>query len=315
MPVLTWTARPPLLIIIAAIRIAFAFPPARVKDVLDMPIRPSLIPPLAVLLSLGGCGLVPQHREAPPEPLTPQAFEARIDRLEARLEARCDLRDLALAQHREERLGLRADVREVGYLLREVRHDLAGQRDEPSQTSLTQDCPVVEERLDNKTLVGLNEWVDLPEVGTYLEARLDSGADTSSLSAREVTAFERDGEDWVRFKLGLGEADAVVETVRDDWIEAPVERRIRVIRAGSEVSRPVIRLLMTLGPLREAVEFTLDDRSRLGKPIVLGRRFLMDIAIIDVARQHLYERPEYTPTSAAEADDTAPETQDDAPSP
>ncbi|MFG6177284.1 ATP-dependent zinc protease [Halomonas sp. THAF12] len=279
-----------------------------------MPIRPSLILPLAVLLSLGGCGLVPMHREEPPEPLTPQAFESRIDRLETQLAARCDVRDQALMHQRDEQLALRADVREVGHLLREVRRDLSGLRHEAPQDPVTRECPAADERLDNKTLLGRNEWIGLPKVGTFLEARVDSGANTSSLSATEITSFERDGEDWVRFKLGLNDEDAVVEAVRDDWIEAPVERRVKVVQAAGEESRPVIRLLMTLGPLREAVEFTLNDRTHLDYPVLLGRRFLMDIAIVDVARRHVYDRPEYPSSSAAEAD-AAPETQDDAPAP
>jgi len=55
---------------------------------------------------------------------------------------------------------------------------------------------------------------------------VDSGANTSSLSAREITRFERDGENWVRFKLALTEEDVVVDSQRDEWIEAPVERRV-----------------------------------------------------------------------------------------
>lgn len=274
-----------------------------------MPIRPLLIAPLATLLSLGGCGLVPQERDAPP-PVSQPAFDSRMDRLEADIASRCDASLDAQSARREEQLGLRADVREVGYLLRGVRSDLAQLRGETRQEPEYRDCPVIDERLDNKTLVGRSEWIGLPEVGTYLEARIDSGANTSSLSATEITPFERDGEDWVRFKLGLNDEDDVVETIRDKWIEAPVERRVRIVQANGEESRPVISLLLTLGPLRESVEFTLNDRTHLDYPVLLGRRFLMDIAIIDVARRHVYARPELAEPSSTEADD-APETQDE----
>ena len=257
-----------------------------------MPIRPLLIAPLAALLSLGGCGMVPQ-REAPPEPVTQQAFANRMDRLQADLADRCDATLQAQSAHREEQLGLRADVRELGYLLRNVRGELETLRGETRQEPTSRNCPVVDERLDKKTLVGRSEWIGLPEVGTYLEARIDSGAEMSSLSATEITPFERDGEDWVRFKLGLNDEDSVIESKRDEWIEAPVERRVRAAQANGEASRPVIRLLLTLGPLRESVEFTLDDRTHLDSPALLGRRFLMDITIVDVARRHIYDRPNF----------------------
>jgi hypothetical protein len=71
---------------------------------------------------------------------------------------------------------------------------------------------------------------------------------------------------------------------------------------------------MTLGPLREAVEFTLDDRTHLDGPVLLGQRFLMDIAIIDVARRHVHDRPTFSTPSAPDAD-AASETQDDTTTP
>ena len=165
---------------------------------------------------------------------------------------------------------------------------------------------------DNKTLLGRSEWVGLPSIGTYLKARVDSGANTSSLSASEITRFERDGEDWVRFKLALNEDDVVVEQIRDEWIEAPIERRVKIIQASGEESRPVISLLMTLGPIRENVEFTLNDRSHLDYPVLLGRRFMMDIATIDVAETYLHDRPEFPGGAPSEeaADDEAAD-QDD----
>lgn len=274
-----------------------------------MPIRLSLLPLLAGSLLLGGCSVAPWDREPAVEPLTPGAFEARIDGLERRLAERCDSRRADLAQYRRDQLALTADVRELGHLLREARRDVAGLREAPPRTAAAGDCPTADARLDNKTLVGRSEWIGLPEVGTHLEARIDSGANTSSLSATQITPFERDGEDWVRFKLGLTDGDSVVERVRGEWIEAPVERRVRIVQATGEQSRPVIRLLMALGPLRESVEFTLSDRTHLDYPVLLGRRFLMDIAIIDVARRHVHDRPEFSAPPAADAGD-APETRD-----
>jgi hypothetical protein len=149
----------------------------------------------------------------------------------------------------------------------------------------------------NKIVLGRQEWVGFPDIGTYLKARVDSGANTSSLSARDITYFERDGEKWVRFKLALAEdEDGVVERVRDRWIEAPLLRKVRIIQATGTDTRPVVRLLMTLGPIRQEVEFTLNDRTDLTYPVLLGRRFMMDIADIDVSREYIYERPEFPVT-------------------
>ncbi|MEQ6917468.1 ATP-dependent zinc protease family protein [Halomonas aquatica] len=247
-----------------------------------------------VSLLFGGCTFLPDREPSPP-PLTNAGFEARIAQLEASLVADCESRQASrLNRQLRHQETLIADVREVGSLLRQLRSDVAGleNKDDPLLTA-DQCSNTSQTRLDNKELLGRSEWIGLPDVGTYLKARIDSGATTSSLSATEITRFERDGENWVRFKLGLNEDDTVVDSVRGQWIEAPLERRVRIIQASGEESRPVISLLMNLGPLRETVQFTLNDRTHLDHPVLLGRRFLLDIAIIDVAEQYLHQRPEF----------------------
>jgi len=247
---------------------------------------------LIVLLSTG-CAMLIEQSE--PEPvLGPDEFALRIDRLESDLVARCDLQQATLIENTRRQETLVADVREVGSLVRHLRANIEQlERAEGKPSVAARECATVETALGSKTAVGRSEWIGLPDVGTYLKARVDSGANTSSLSASEITRFERDGVNWVRFKLGVTDDDVVVEGVRDEWIEAPVERRVRILQAAGEESRPVVSLMMTLGPIREVVEFTLNDRTHLSYPVLLGRRFLMDIAVIDVAESFLHERPEY----------------------
>lgn len=247
-------------------------------------------------LLLTGCVALTDKPE-PPAPLTPADFHVRMDALEDALSARCDDQsrlgnEISSVTSRQDTLI--GDVREVGSLLRGMNARLDNIAvDKPEPVVIRRECAADELGLANKTVLGSSEWIGLPDVGTYLKARIDSGANTSSLSAREITRFERDGEDWIRFKLGLTDDDVVVDAVRDEWIEAPIERRVRIIQATGEESRPVVTLMMTLGAIREPVEFTLSDRTHLDYPALLGRRFLLDIAVVDVAERYLHERPEY----------------------
>ncbi|MGP9497972.1 MULTISPECIES: ATP-dependent zinc protease family protein [unclassified Halomonas] len=262
--------------------------------------RPGVLWLMAGLsLLFSGCALQQPDSNEPPL-LNEVAFNTRMLELQDALGQQCS----ANAQHQAQQLShqqvLTADVREVGSLLRLLRGDikeLEARGDEP--IIIREECEV-DTTLDMKTMLGRSEWVGLPSVGTYLKARVDSGAETSSLSASDITRFERDGEDWVRFKLALTEDDSVVESLRNEWIEAPVQRRVRIVQASGEESRPVVSLLMTLGPIRENVEFTLNDRTHLDFPVLLGRRFLMDIAIVDVAQTYLHERPEFPGGDPAE---------------
>ncbi|APE32231.1 ATP-dependent zinc protease [Halomonas aestuarii] len=260
---------------------------------------------------LAGCAWLPQPEEDVHDTLATRAqLDERFTRLEAAVEGQCGGQQARFTQQQQRLDRVDADLREVGSLLRGLRSDVARAGDEPERVA--REC-AIDADIGNKTLLGRSEWIGLPDVGTYLKARIDTGAETSSLSATEITPFERDGEDWIRFKLGLNDDDAVVDSVRDRWIEAPVERRVRIIQASGEESRPVISLMMTLGTLRDRVQFTLSDRTHLDHPVLLGRRFLLDIAIVDVAEQYLHERPEFpggkpaTDAGADEAIDAAGE--------
>ncbi|WP_234283489.1 MULTISPECIES: ATP-dependent zinc protease family protein [unclassified Halomonas] len=254
---------------------------------------------------ISGCALTP---EPEPEPtLSPTAFEARIGQLEEQIAQSCDRSDGQAASDQRQ-AELLAELRDAGVTLRHLRGDIERleQRGDEPQVIPAECNNELSETLSSKSMVGRSEWIGLPDVGTYLRARVDSGANTSSLSATDITRFERDGEDWVRFKLGLNEDDVVVDSVRDEWIERPVERRVRVMQAAGSTSRPVVSLLMTLGPIRETVEFTLNDRTHLNYPVLLGRRFLMDIALIDVAENYIHPRPEFPggrPASEAAEDE------------
>jgi hypothetical protein len=253
----------------------------------------AITPWLLASLLISGCALTP---EAEPEPvLGPDAFDARIEQLEQTIALRCDQSEDRLSRHDLRQSEMLADVKNANALLQELRGNIQRleQRGEEPVVVMGECNEPDDASLADKELVGRSEWIGLADIGTYLRARVDSGANTSSLSAKDITRFERDGEDWVRFKLGVNEDDVVVDDVRNEWIEAPVERRVRILQAAGSESRPVVSLLMTLGSIREPVEFTLNDRTHLNYPVLLGRRFLMDIALIDVAESYLHPRPEF----------------------
>lgn len=141
---------------------------------------------------------------------------------------------------------------------------------------------------DDKMVLGEVEhvWIDPP--GANTTARIDSGAASSSLHAENVTEFERDGADWVRFDVLIND----VETT----IERPVEKYVRVYQQSDKegTRRAVVDMRIFIGDLQETFEFTLADRSHLEQGVILGRNFLTDIAIVDVSKQYVqpaYERP------------------------
>src|SRR5690625_7632242 len=85
--------------------------------------------------------------------------------------------------------------------------------DEQSCTSCEELQRVQPLPLDKKG-VGGREKVLLTDLGIVHEARIETGATTSSLDARDGEVFERDGEQWVRVKIINPESDEPVELER-----------------------------------------------------------------------------------------------------
>ncbi|XKE46341.1 RimK/LysX family protein [Halomonas organivorans] len=136
-------------------------------------------------------------------------------------------------------------------------------------------------------VVGWVERVALMPWGAVLEAKLDSGARTSSLDARDLATFDREGEPWVRFRLRLEDA-AAGETL-SVTLERPLQRDMTVRGAGGRDERPVVLLEVCVDGVRYEEEFSLRDRSAMTYPMLLGRRTIGHLGRLDVARTHLTE--------------------------
>lgn len=151
----------------------------------------------------------------------------------------------------------------------------------------------------DKVIVGAVEWLYLPALAQYLPGRIDSGATTSSLSATQMTPFERNEERWIRFTVTHDEIGGAVE------LEAPVVRYVRIRQASSDEleRRAVVNLTVSLGKaLRQDTEFTLTDRRDMDYPLLLGREFLRDVTLIDVAQEFIHPKPPVNKAGSVEGE-------------
>ena len=134
----------------------------------------------------------------------------------------------------------------------------------------------------DKLVIGSEELVLLSDLTNEYKARIDTGATTSSLNATDIVEFERDGKKWVRFNFS--------QAINNETqiIEAKIARTILIRQANNSEStrRPIIELPVQLGDIKMLTEFTLADRSRMTFPVLLGRTFLKDIVMVDVARTY-----------------------------
>lgn len=244
-----------------------------------------------VAFLVAGCA-TPHEWLAPDSFVTESRLVAEIDRLDQRLES-SETRDAEQAAALEQRFEALGDaLEELGRTLAQMEAAARARAVAPPPPASAP--AVASQRIpDDKIALGRVEWVGLPTLGTYLKARIDTGASLASLSATEITTFERDGREWIRFRLGLTREDVAVQTARETWFELPVRRYVRIVQATGVERRPVISLPITLGPMEQQVEFTVNDRTRLTHPVLLGRRFMMDLVLVDVSRTFVHPRPEF----------------------
>ncbi|WP_261841436.1 ATP-dependent zinc protease family protein [Aliamphritea ceti] len=145
--------------------------------------------------------------------------------------------------------------------------------------SADQSCSQLRKSLSNKAVVGAVEWstVDYGGYQSVSKARMDTGATTSSINARNISEFERNGERWVKFTL----AD-------DQEVSLKLVRYANIRQASStKDKRWVVKLGIKLGNITQVAEFTLKDRSHLNYDVLVGRNLLKDLMVVDVARRYV----------------------------
>ncbi|WP_395611050.1 ATP-dependent zinc protease [Pseudomonas sp. B22129] len=145
-----------------------------------------------------------------------------------------------------------------------------------------------------KTVYGLNEYAKLAGIDLEVAAKLDTGAKTASLSARDIKRFKRNGESWVRFYLAI-------DTAHSHPIERPLARVSKIKRRAGDydpdedknyTARPVIALDICMGTALRSIEVNLTDRSAFQFPLLIGSEALKRFdALVDPSLKYAAGKP------------------------
>lgn len=127
---------------------------------------------------------------------------------------------------------------------------------------------------ESMEVLGWIETVSIDGGDFRLDAKLDTGADNSSLHAVDIETFEREDEEWVRFTT----EDRDGETAS---FEATVEGTVLIRRLeGDPERRQVVKMKLCIDDVEREVEVNLTDRSALDYPMLIGRSFLKDHILV-----------------------------------
>ncbi|EGR4188860.1 putative lipoprotein [Vibrio cholerae] len=236
------------------------------------------IAPFAALSLLSGCALTngDEYHQATLSAI--QSSEANMTQKMTNLESQMGLQNDYIESLEQQITELKTQVSQI-----KLPPPPAPKRVSTAKPSNDQNTAISKPRHD--VVLGEIESVTIDAIKQTFDARIDTGAATSSLNAVDIEEFERNGKNWVRFHL----ADEKNPKTEANWIEAPVLRYVRIRQSTNENTerRAVVELWVKLGSIHEKAQFTLADRSQMTHPVLLGREFIRDIALVDVSRKYI----------------------------
>lgn len=141
----------------------------------------------------------------------------------------------------------------------------------------------------DKIVVGRNESVDFARFARNVPAKIDTGADSSSVWVSDVRV---DKNGVLRFSLfGEGSPFYTGKTLKREQYKVAMVRSA----SGHEQIRYRTQLSLRLGGKRIRAMFNLSDRSQNKFPVLIGRRTLSGKFIVDVEKAK-YTDPDKTIT-------------------
>ena len=133
-----------------------------------------------------------------------------------------------------------------------------------------------EARAAEKITIGEVEEVILLPWRVKLPARIDTGAATSSLDARDLKVKNNIAE----FKLPKKYGGILLRLPVTDWTH--------VRGADFKERRPVVEITLCMGPKLIHTQVTLNDRSTVKYPLIIGRNVLKDNFVVDCTASNCF---------------------------
>lgn len=128
-----------------------------------------------------------------------------------------------------------------------------------------------------KQLVGATEIIEVQGVNLRFKARIDTGAQTSSIHAEDIV-IDANGD-----PVGKPIAFTLVNSQgQSGRLQTHVAKSIKVKTSEGSESRYAVPLTLTRGSSSKTVLVTLNDRKHMKYAILLGRNWLRGDFIVDV---------------------------------
>ena len=143
--------------------------------------------------------------------------------------------------------------------------------------------------LQNKVIVGSEEWCSFPELGIpTIKSRVDSGAKTSALHALNIAPFIKDESNWVKFDINPIQNNTKTLIHCEAKL---IDKRIVKSSSGFREQRYVIQTILEIGNSKWPIEMTLTNRDSMGFRMLSGREAMSGRVLVDPEEKYLLGQP------------------------
>ncbi len=146
---------------------------------------------------------------------------------------------------------------------------------------------MLKKKTKEKLLIGRREKIDLLKLKLKnLDAKVDTGAYTSSLHCHNIKVIEKDGIEYLKFYL-LDPSHPQYEKKVFKFSNFKY-KKVKSSNGKSE-NRYIIKTLLRIYDIDIETEFSLSDRSSMKYPVLLGRKFIKKGFVVDVTKTNVAE--------------------------
>lgn len=133
-----------------------------------------------------------------------------------------------------------------------------------------------------KKIIGRKERISILDLELYdLDAKVDTGADSNALHCDDIVI---DKNNMVHFTL----VDDVHEAYHGKRMKIPLYKQKRVKSSNGTVQfRPAIKVDVEFFGKKYKSVISLTDRSEMKFPMLIGRKFIENRFLVDVAQENL----------------------------
>lgn len=129
-------------------------------------------------------------------------------------------------------------------------------------------------------IIGWLEHVSVHPQQLLMTAKIDTGADNSSVHAEDIEITEKNGRQMVTFTLLNKQGES-------RQLEKPLLRYVLIKRKGAEpLQRPVVEIDLCLSNTIRTVEVNLSNRENFKYHMLIGRSYLKQGYLVDSSRTY-----------------------------